>query len=93
MSSGPCACAARTTRRRRVARGKIRIEEFDSLTEAPVAALLKFGASGLPGAAATASSPAPQRHGGATVPLSIGVDLLTRPSTSSRGIIIRARAR
>ena len=66
----------------RATREEYGIEEFESLTEAPVAAKLKFGPSGPAGRGRNGFVAGPIKGVvGEPVPLSIWVDLLTRPSS------------
>ena len=67
----------------RATREEYGIEDYDSLTEAPVAAALKFGASGKPGRGRNAFIAGPIKGAvGQPVPLSIWVDLLSRPTST-----------
>lgn len=66
----------------RATREEYGIEDFESLTESPVAAELKFGPN-MAGRGRLAFSAGPVKAvAGTPVPLSVGVDLLKRPSTT-----------
>lgn len=58
------------------------IEDLESLTEAPVASVLTFAASGMAGRGRNAFVAGPIRAAaGKSVPLGVGIDLLSRPSS------------
>jgi hypothetical protein len=66
----------------RATREEYGIEDLESLTEAPVAAVLKHPASGLSGRGRNAFVAGPLKAAvGKPVPLNIGIDLLSRPSS------------
>ena len=67
----------------RATREEYGIEEFESLTEAPVAPMLKFGASGPAGRGRNGFIAGPLRAAvGKPLALSIGIDLLSRPRST-----------
>jgi len=66
----------------RATREEYGIEDLESLTEAPVAAVLKYAASGLSGRGRNAFVAGPLKAVvGKPLPLTIGIDLLSRPSS------------
>lgn len=66
----------------RATREEYGIEDLESLTEAPVAAALKFAASNLSGRGRQAFVAGPIKAAvGKPVPLSVGIDLFSRPSS------------
>lgn len=66
----------------RATREEYGIEDLESLTEAPVAAALKFPASGLSGRGRNAFVAGPLKAVvGKPLPLTVGIDLLSRPSS------------
>ena len=67
----------------RATREEYGIQEYESLTEAPVAALLKFGASGPEGRGRNGFIAGPIKGAvGKPLPLTIGIDLLSRPRST-----------
>jgi hypothetical protein len=67
----------------RATREEYGIEELESLTEAPVAPVLKFGDGSVSGRGRSAFVAGPVKAvAGKPVPLSVGIDLLSRPVTT-----------